>query len=151
MSGRQYITDKILQVRKDICKYITEEMTIKQALEKLGYIDIGYNSFYQQCKALVDLGYLRELGYLKLGKTHSVKIISVNHDYVYNKHHAIVNKQSKAIDEVKNNMPQIAADPSLPRVIKLTDTTRWHREKKPAGRVFVSGSSLSAVMLSANY
>lgn len=37
------------------------------------------------------------------------------------------------------------------RVFLLSGTQHWKNEKKKTGRVFVSGSSLSAVMLSANY
>ena len=137
--NRQYITDKILQVRKDICKYVTEEMTIKQAYEKLAYTDMVYNSFYQQCKALIDLGYLQECGFHKEGRTHSLKIVSIKTDYVYEFHDRF---------SVKPEKPIAAGEP---RVFKLTDTQHWKSEKKKSGKVHASGGSLSMVMATANY
>ena len=135
--NRQYISDKILQVRKDICRLVTEKMTVKQAYEKVGCTDISSNSFYQQCKALITLGYVEDCGYHRVGKVHSLMICSVKSDYDYDMH----KKYMKPVDEL-----ELA---STPRVIKLTDEKHWTREKKPTGRVFVSGSSLSMVM--ANY
>jgi len=137
--NRQYITDKILKVREDICKLITEEMSIRQAFEKLGYTDMVYNSFYQQCKALIDLGYLRECGYHKEGRTHSLKIVSIKPDYVYEFHNRFSVQPEKPIDS------------SFPRVIKLTDTEHWYSEKKRSGKAYVSGSTLNMVMATASY
>lgn len=137
--NRQYITEKILQVRKDVCKHITEEMTIKQAYESLGHTDIVYNSFYQQCKALFDLGYLRECGYHKEGRTHSLMIISIKPDYIYEMHNRFSVQPEKPIAS------------GVPRLIKLTDEEHWYSEKKKSGKVHASGSSLSMVMATANF
>ena len=140
--NRQYITDKILKVRQDVCKLITEKMTVKQAYEKLGLTNIVYNSFYQQCMALIDLGYLKDCGYHKVGKTRSVIIVSIHSDYVYNMHHRIEAPQ------VQEEKPVIA---SGPRIIKLTDTEHWYSEKKKSSKVHASGGSLNMVMATANY
>lgn len=137
--NRQYITDKILKVRKDICKHITEEMSIKQAYEKLGYTDMVYNSFYQQCKALIDLGYLQECGFHKEGRTHSLKIVSIKPDYVYEFHNRFSVQPEKPIPS------------GTPRLIKLTDEEHWYSEKKKSGKVHASGGSLNMVMATANY
>lgn len=139
--NRQYISEKILKVRTDICKHITEEMSIKQAYEKLNCTEeeIGYNSFYNQCKALITLGYLKECGYYIVGRTHSLKIISIKPDYVYEMHDRFSVKPETPVKSVE------------PRLIKLTDTEHWRSDKKKTGRVYVSGASLNLVMATAIY
>lgn len=137
--NRQFISEKILNVRKYICKNITEEMTIKQAYEKLNDDDISYSSFYNQCKSLITLGYLKECGYSIVGKTHSLKIVSINHDYVYEFHNRSGVNQEKQTDLGE------------PRLVKLTNEKYWTIEKKKSGRVQASGSSLSMVIATGNY
>lgn len=139
--NRQYISEKILKVRKDICKHITEEMSIRQAYEKLNYTkeEVGYNSFYNQCKALITLGYLKECGYHIIGRTHSLKIISINPDYVYEFHDRF---------SVKPEKPIAAGEA---RLVRLTDTEHWKTDKKKTGKVYVSGESLNLVMATASY
>lgn len=139
--NRQYISEKILKVREDICKLITEEISIRLAYEKLGYTeaDIGYNSFYSQCKMLIELGYLRECGYHVVGRTHSLKIVSIKPDYVYEFHNRFSVQPEKPIPS------------GTPRLIKLTDEEHWYSEKKKSGKVHASGGSLNMVMATANY
>jgi hypothetical protein len=136
---RQYISEKILKARQDVCKHITEEMTIKQAYIKLGNTDVGYNSFYNQCKALILMGYLKECGYHIEGRTHSLKIVSIQPVYVYEFHNRF------------SVQPDAPITSSEPRLIKLTNTEHWYSEKKKSGKVHASGSTLNMVMATANY
>ena len=147
MPASQYITKKILALRQDIAKLITEKMTVKEAWMKLSHHDIGYNSFYQQCKMLIDLGYLQNLGFKKESRTHCLLIKSINHEYQFEQHYILSGNQ-KAPSREKEE--PVDAPVGVAKTYTSNDR-HWFIEKKKTGRQYPSGASLSAVMFSANY
>lgn len=92
-----------------------------------------------QFKMLIELGYLKECGYYTVGKTHSLKIVSVNPDYVYEFHDRLTAIQNNTLSA------------SVPRLVKLTNTKYWTSEKSKSSKVHSSGSSLSMVIATGNY
>lgn len=139
MSG-QYITEHILAVRKDIAKLVTEKMTVKEAWLKLGHHDIGYNSFYQQCKLMIDLGYVQSFGFQKSGRAHCLIIKAIIHDYEDEQHNRVLS----APKGKRNEKDKSLSPAGVPRVFS-PDDKHWYIEKKPWSKNYVSGSSLNLI------